>query len=147
MGNKYRFRDVRGGAGGVNIGDGNISVGRDYQDNRSWQRIDNRGGVYAGRDLSMSAPSLAKDLELLTKAIEELRLTGAERQRAAGELREAKAAAAAGDQTKIGGHVRRFTEVLKDAGALAGAGSSLVETLTRIGRWLGPIGAAVLALL
>jgi hypothetical protein len=145
MGNEYRFRDVTGGAGGVNIGDGNISVGGDYRDNRSWQRIDNRGGTYAGRDLT--APSLGGDLELLARAIKELRLTATERERAARELNEAKAAAAANDRAKVGSHVRRFTEVLKDAGALATAGNSLIDTITRIGRWLGPVGAAVLALL
>lgn len=132
MGNNYRFRDVRGGAGGVNIGDGNISAGRDYQDNRSWH---------------ITVQSLGRDLELLTTAIEELRLTSGERQQAAHALHGARGAAAAGDQAGVGGHVRRFTEVLKDAGTLAGAGSSLIDALTRIGRWLGPVGAAVLALL
>ncbi|HEV2782987.1 MAG TPA: hypothetical protein VGX25_26675 [Actinophytocola sp.] len=144
MGDNYRFRDVTGGAGGINIGDGNVSVGGDYQDNRSWQRIDNRGGIYAGGDLSVS---LGQDLELLTRALAELRLTPAERQRAGRALDEARVAAAAHDQAGIGGHLRRFTEALKDAGALASAGGSVVEALTRIGRWLGPVGAALLALL
>jgi len=130
MGDNFRFRDVTGGAGGVNIGRGNISAGRDYQDNRSWQ---------------ITVPD--RDLELLTAAIEELRLTAGERQQAAQALHGAKDAAAAGDRAGVGGHVRRFTEVLKDAGALAGAGATLVDALTRIGRWLGPVGAAVLALL
>ena len=48
--NDYRFRDVRSGQGPVNIGQGNRAAGRDYQDNRSYQHVDNRGGHYAGRD-------------------------------------------------------------------------------------------------
>jgi hypothetical protein len=147
MGNEYRFRDVRGGAGGVNIGDGNISVGRDYQDNRSRQQIDNRGGTYAGGDLTVEKPSLAEDLELLARALAELRLSASEREQAAGELHAAKTAADADDRAGIGGHLSRFTEVLKNAGALATAGTSVVDTLARIGRWLGPLGAAVLTLL
>jgi hypothetical protein len=146
MGDNYRFRDITTGAGGVNIGTGN-RAGRDYHDNSHRQHIDNRGGVYAGRDLTITNPTLDKDFELLARAIEGLRLTMVERKQAEQELHGAKAAATAGDQAKVGGHVRRFTEVLRDAGALAGASTSLVDALTRIGRWLGPVGAAVLALL
>ena len=132
MGNNYRFRDVHGGAGGVNIGDGNRAAGRDYQDNRSWHT---------------TVQSLDEDLERLTTALDGLRLSASERQQAALALHGAKGAAASGDQAEVGGHVRRFTEVLRDAGALAGAGATLIDALTRIGRWLGPVGAAVLALL
>ena len=49
--NDYRFRDVRSGQGPVNVGRGNRAAGRDYQDNRSRQHVDSRGGHYAGRDL------------------------------------------------------------------------------------------------
>lgn len=144
MGDNYHFRDVTTGTGGVNIGRGNVNAGRDHQDNRTWQRIDNRGGTFAGGDITVS---LDADLESLGRALEELRLTAAERERAARALEGAKAAAAAKDQAGLGGNLRRFTEVLKDAGGLAGAGATVIDALTRIGRWLGPIGAAVLALL
>jgi hypothetical protein len=50
MNDNYRFRDVTPGQGPVNLGNGNRNAGRDYQDNRSEQRIDNRGGRHAGRD-------------------------------------------------------------------------------------------------
>jgi hypothetical protein len=50
-------------------------------------------------------------------------------------LRGVHGAAAAGDQAGVGEHVRRFTEVLRDAGALAGAGATPIDALTRIGRW------------
>jgi hypothetical protein len=149
MGNEYRFRDIHGGAGPVNIGDGNISVGGDYQDNRTRQRIDNRNGVYAGRDLTVSAPSLSADLDLLVRALEQLRLTESERDLVARELDAARTAVSEpqSDPATVGGHVRRVTELLSNAGALATAGATLIDPLTRIGRWLGPVGAAVLALL
>jgi hypothetical protein len=122
MGDNYRFRDVTSGAGAINIG----------------------RGTQVGGDLTVS---VGADLEMLSRALEELRLTATERQQAGHALHGAKGAAAAGDQAGVGGHMRRFTEVLKDAGALAGAGATLIDALTRIGRWLGPVGAAVLALL
>jgi hypothetical protein len=44
MGDNYRFRDMGPGRGQSNIGRG----GRNYQDNRTWQHVDNRGGHYVG---------------------------------------------------------------------------------------------------
>jgi hypothetical protein len=48
MRDNNRFRDVRSGQGPVNVGRGNRAAGRDYQDNRSWRHVDNRGGHYVG---------------------------------------------------------------------------------------------------
>lgn len=140
---EYRFRDAQGGAGGVTIGD--ASAGSDYHDNRSRQHPGNRGGVNAGRDLTVGRPSLGQDLELLSQALAELRLTTAERKQAARQLHAARNATDANDRARIGGHLHSFAELLNNAGALATAGTSVVDALTRIGRWLGPLGAAVLA--
>ena len=51
------------------------------------------------------------------------------------------------DRGKIARLVERATQVLADAGALAAAGSGLVENLRRIAVALGPTGKALLALL
>lgn len=138
----FRIRDVSAGDGSqVTIGSGNTTVGGD--------QIDNRGGTFAGRDLTIERPSLASDIAALGELLGTLRLTESERVEATREL-DAFREASGGrepDREKAGGHLRRFTTLLRDAGALAGAGATLVEPLIRLGRWLGPIGAAVLALL
>lgn len=38
----------------------------------------------------------------------------------------------------------RLTRLLKDAGALAGAGAALLGPLTALGRWIGTLGVALL---
>lgn len=48
---------------------------------------------------------------------------------------------------EVAGRLDRVTRALSRAGALAAAGAGLVGPLTTLGRWLGPAGAAVLALL
>jgi hypothetical protein len=104
---------------------------------------DVRGSDAAG-SLLVSQPALASDLDLLTQALTELRLSTAERQQAARELHATRNAARADDRVRIGGHLRTLTELLHDAGALPTAGTSVVGALTRIGHHLGPAGAAVL---
>ncbi len=138
----FRLRDVSvGGGGQVNIGSGNTNVGGD--------QIDNRGGTFAGRDLTVERPTLASDIAALGTLLDQLRLTESERAEAARELAGFREAADGRepDREQAGTHMRRFTTLLRDAGALAGASATLVEPIIRIGRWLGPIGAAVLALL
>ena len=49
------------------------------------------------------------------------------------------------DRGVITARLERFTELLTAAGALASAGSSLTRPIAAIARWLGPIGAALLA--
>ncbi|OLF19019.1 hypothetical protein [Actinophytocola xanthii] len=134
------FRDLRTGGGQVNIGSGNTNVGGDHVD----RRVDNRGGVFAGRDLVLTP---ASDTQSLADALATLRLTEAERAEALTALEAFRAAAGTPDRGKAGEHLRRFTAVLRDTGALASAGAALVDPLTRLGRWLGPVGASVLALL
>jgi hypothetical protein len=51
------------------------------------------------------------------------------------------------DTTAAGRHLQSFTAGLKDAGALAAAGVTVVESIARIAHWLGPVAAGVLALL
>ena len=50
-------------------------------------------------------------------------------------------------QPEVAGRLDRVTRALSQAGALAAAGAGLVGPLTTLGRWLGPAGAALLALL
>jgi hypothetical protein len=107
----------------VNLGTGNTNVGRDQ------------------------VITLAGDIDALGAALRGLPLTEAGRAEAARQLAAFHAAADREDKPRASTHLSRFTKVLKDAGALAAAGASLIEPLTRIGRWLGPLGAAVLTLL
>lgn len=110
------------GGGQVNLGTGNTNVGRDQV-----------------------VVTLAGDIDALGAALRELRLS--DEQRAAASAALAGFRASVQDKRTASAHLGRFTKVLKDAGALAAAGAKLIEPLTRIGRWLGPLGAAVLALL
>lgn len=141
MGDTYRVGDV-GGSGQVSIGRG----GRNHQDNSTHHTIDNRGGTYVGGNVTAAPPELLNDLDALGAMLEQLRLTGDERAEAESQLGAARAAVEKGPD-QAAAPMRRFTEILKGAGALAAAGAALVEPLTRIGRWLGPVGAAVLQLL
>jgi hypothetical protein len=63
----------------------------------------------------------------------------------------AAAAAEAGrpqpEKARVADHLGTAVHSLQEAGALVDAGSSLVASLRRAGRVLGPAGAAVLALL
>jgi hypothetical protein len=141
MGDTFRVGDV-GGSGQVNIGRG----GSNYQDNSSHQTIDNRGGTYVGGNVTAAPPGLLNDLDALGAMLEQLRLTGDERAEAERQLGAARAAVE-NEPQQAADPLRRFTEILKGAGALATAGAALVGPLTRIGQWLGPVGAAVLQLL
>lgn len=85
------------------------------------------------------------DVEALGTALRGLRLADPQRAEAAAALDAFRGALP--DKPVAGEQLGRFTRVLRDAAALATAGAALVEPLTRIGRWLGPFGAAVLALL
>ncbi|MGH3880926.1 MAG: hypothetical protein ACRDSK_28210 [Actinophytocola sp.] len=142
MGDTFRFGDV-GGSGQVNIGRG----GRNHQDDSQHHHVDNRGGYYVGGDVTAGAPpELLADLDALSALLGGLRLTADERAEAESQLETARAAAEREPERAAAG-MRRFTEIVKDAGALTSAGAALVEPLMRIGRWLGPVGAAVLSLL
>jgi len=142
MGDSYDFSNLRGGAGAVNVVAGRANTGGN--------RIDNRGGVYAGGNMDVLQPAgLLRDLDLLNEVLVGMRLTAAERDTAARELGTVGGLAASGDANpeRALSHMRRFVETLKEAGATVDAGARLLEPLTRICRWLGPAGAAILALL
>jgi hypothetical protein len=51
------------------------------------------------------------------------------------------------DKARIGTLVARLTETLKEAGALATAGESLLSPLKKLTSWLAPAGQAALGLL
>jgi hypothetical protein len=51
------------------------------------------------------------------------------------------------DKERAAGKLAKATTTLKEAGAFAGAGVTLLETIKRAASILGPIGATVLALL
>lgn len=117
------FNNITVNGGQVNLGTGNTNVGRDQV-----------------------TVTLTGDIDALGAALETLPLTDLQRAEASRALAAFQATAPTNKQTATS-HLRRFTTVLRDAGALATAGAALIEPLTRIGRWLGPIGAAVLTLL
>jgi hypothetical protein len=110
------------GGGQVNLGSGNTNVGRDQV-----------------------VVTLAGDVDALGAVLRELPLTDAQRAEAQRALDGFRSSAR--DKPAAGAHLKRFTTVLRDAGALAAAGATVIEPLARIARWLGPLGTAVLALL
>jgi len=110
------------GGGQVNLGSGNTNVGRDQV-----------------------VMTLVGDVAALGAALRELPLTATQRAEAQDALNAFHSSTR--DKPAAGEHLRRFTKVLRDAGALATAGATVVEPLARIARWLGPLGTAVLALL
>jgi hypothetical protein len=110
------------GGGQVNLGSGNTNVGRDQVQT-----------------------TLAGDIDALGAALRGLTIPDARRNEALSALDAFRGAVR--DKPAASEHLQRFTRVLRDAGALATAGATLVEPLRRIGRWLGPLGASVLALL
>ena len=133
---RYRFGDV---SGPVQTGDGvQYSAGRD-------QYVAGRDQVVHG----MGSPEVLAELARLHEALPGLRLTQAERARAESDLQTLEQAVRRPEPDTEAGrrHLESFTSGLKDAGALAGAGATLVESITKIAQWLGPLGVGVLALL
>ncbi|MFJ2566578.1 hypothetical protein ACIO02_27215 [Streptomyces sp. NPDC087568] len=109
----------------------------------------------AGRDQTVHQGSQAGHQQLLAEvtalrqALGGLQLTDDERRAADGELRDVRQALNRGEPDREGAarHLRAFTEGLRQAGALASAGTSVVGALSALAHWLGPLGAGVLALL
>jgi hypothetical protein len=134
---RYSFGNVQGP---VQTGDGvQYTAGRD-------QNVAGRDQVVvhgeAGREI-------LAELASLRQALAGLRLTAAERASAEREL-EAMEQAVRQPEPDTGAtsrHLQSFTAGLKEAGALAVAGTALVESIAKIAHWLGPLGASVLALL
>ncbi|TKK84500.1 hypothetical protein FDA94_29625 [Herbidospora galbida] len=92
---------------------------------------------------------LHADLDRLRQALGELKLTSAERRSADRELAAVEQAIRSEepDRQEAGRHLEAFVSGLERAGALAGAGTTLLDAAARIAAWLGPFGYAVLALL
>lgn len=133
MSDTYRFGNV---SGPVNAGSGNMNVGSGSQN-------------VAGRDVNVgnrvgADPEMAAEIESLRQTIAGLRLTAGERQAAEGQL---SALAEAGDKETAAGHLESFVAGLKKAGAVASAGSSFIESVTKLAKWIGPLAAGVIALL
>jgi thiamine monophosphate kinase len=133
---RYRFGNVQGP---VQTGDGvQYTAGRDQ--------------YVAGRDQVIAqgqAGEVLAELSSLGEALAGLRLTQAERSSADQDLQAMRDAVDRPDPDKgaASRHLQSFTTGLKDAGALATAGVTLAESIAKIAHWLGPLGAAVLALL
>jgi hypothetical protein len=133
---RYRFGNVQGP---VQTGDGvQYTAGRDQ--------------YVAGRDQMIAqgqAGEVLAELSSLGDALAGLRLTEAERSRADQDLQAMRDAVDRPDPDKgvASRHLQSFTSGLKEAGALATAGVTLAESIAKIAHWLGPLGAAVLALL
>jgi hypothetical protein len=123
---RYSFGNVQGP---VQTGDGvQYTAGRD-------QNVAGRDQVVvhgeAGREI-------LAELASLRQALAGLRLTAAVEQ----AVRQPEP-----DTGATSRHLQSFTAGLKEAGALAVAGTALVESIAKIAHWLGPLGASVLALL
>ena len=115
--------------------------------------INNVGGDVVVEGNFVSAGSLVVELrgELSQLATEVGRLEPPADQRQAVEEELAGAEAAADveapDAGGIAGRLEKATTVLRDAGALVGGGTAVVESLQRLGTLLGPAGNTLLALL
>ena len=134
MGDRFSFGTVHGP---VNAGSGT-------------QNIAGRDQYVAGRDQIIGAPAqVLADLVELRRALDELRLTGPEREAADRELSAAEEAVRKPepDRAAAGSHLSRFVQGLKDAGALATAGTAFLQSIHALANWIGPVGAGIVALL
>jgi hypothetical protein len=104
----------------------------------------------AGRDQFIGAPAqVLESLGRIRETLDGLRLTGTERAAAERELSATEDAVRRPepDRAAAGSHLSRLVQGLKDAGALATAGTALVQSLHAVATWLGPVGAGIIALL
>ena len=104
----------------------------------------------AGRDQVIGAPpQILEELARVRTGLDELRLTGAERAAADRELAAAEAAVRRPEPDKdaAGSHLTALVRGLTQAGALATAGTALVQALHGLAAWAGPAAAGLLALL
>ena len=104
----------------------------------------------AGRDQVIGAPpQVLESLERIRETLDGLRLTGSERAAAERELSAVEDAVRRPepDRAAVGSHLSRLVQGLKDAGAPATAGTSLVQSVHALATWLGPVGPGIVALL
>ncbi|SHM38882.1 hypothetical protein [Actinacidiphila paucisporea] len=141
--NNYRFGDVYGP---VNAGDGQQYVaGGD-------QYIVHGDQFIAGGDQTVDRSDhrqLLFDVSALQELLADLRLTSGERQSAEGDIAGLRDALDRDepDREQAGRHLREFAAGLHQAGAIASAGTSLMDAAGRIAHWLGPLGLGAMALL
>jgi hypothetical protein len=113
--------------------------------------IQNVGGdmvVHGGFSSSTGSQiiELRGELTRLAEELDRLDLPSEDRVEAEREL-AAAAVEAEGDEPdegRIAGRLERFTQVLHDAGAVAGGGLAIVQSLQRLAELLGPAGHALL---
>lgn len=114
--------------------------------------ISNVGGdqtVYGGQHYAASpAEMIARDLASIHGVISGMPLDPAVRSQATALLSDAsrelgQPARDGGGNEGIARPIERLTRLLRDAGALAAAGATLVDPLLRIASWLGPAGQAI----
>lgn len=84
-------------------------------------------------------------LAALREQLDELRLTGSERDAAAQDL--ARVQQAGEDKEAAATAFESFVARLKKAGALAHVGVEFTEAVGKIARWLGPLAAGALSFL
>ena len=114
--------------------------------------INNVGGDMVVKGNLISAGSIVElrgELSQLATEVGRLALPADQLQAVEEELAGAEAAAEAEapDAGGIAGRLENATTVLRDAGALVGGGTAVVESLQRLGTLLGPAGHTLLALL
>jgi hypothetical protein len=115
--------------------------------------IQNVGGDMVVEGNLISAGSivveLRGELSRLAAEVGRLELPADRREAVQEELAgaETELGAEAPDASGIAGRLEKATAVLRDAGALVGGGTAVVESLQRLGTLLGPAGHTLLALL
>jgi hypothetical protein len=99
------------------------------------------GGIHASAQWTSQVRT---EIERAREALAQVPLSPEVRASADGALREA---AEASDKGRAADRLAKATGTLREAGALTSAATTLIESLTRAAKLLGPIGATVLALL
>ena len=133
MNDTFRFGNV---SGPVNAGSGNMNVGSGTQ-------------AVAGGDLQLgdrvgADPEMAAEIASLRAQLAGLRLTADERGAAEQQL---DALEQAQDKKAAADHLGSFVSAVKQADAVATAGTSFVESIAKIAKWLGPVAVGVLSFL
>jgi hypothetical protein len=131
--------------GPVQTGDGVQYVsGRDQYVSGRDQVVADRGGTAA----LTSTADVQACLDQISQGLAQARLTAEERAAAEAELKALQGEASPTTRPDAAaGHLEALTRGLRGAGALAGSGATLAESIVKLARWLGPLGAGVLALL
>lgn len=133
MSDTFKFGNV---SGPVNAGSGNMNVGSGTQS-------------VAGRDIQLgdrvgADPEMAAEIASLRAQLALLQLTADQRGAAEGEL---DALEQAEDKKSAADHLGSFVSGVQKADAAASAGSSFVESIAKIAKWLGPVAVGVLQFL